>query len=109
MREIRFVRRADWTTEKELIRIDRIDRGDSGTYVEWIYWDFEGPMDERHEIWNWQQPGRWFAMFDLPADECWGYIFKFSDGTRGICQVKSVNQALAAVGCEVDRRGDETD
>lgn len=86
--------------DRQLTALYRLERGDGETSHHHGF----GP-----ETWNWGTSEAWYAWWDREHFGEWGYIFFFADGTRGTCRVEEVNQALAALGFAVDRRGDAGD
>lgn len=56
-------------------------------------------------LWNY---GGWIEPRAMQGDQgmAWAYEITFRDGTRGVCRVADINEALADLGARVDRRGD---
>lgn len=98
--------RGTGTDELVPLTLSRVDVSDVDTtriMGSWVY--FDG---------HWEQyPGgqaRYFAYYERrDHPESWAYVFLFLNGERGICQVRSINEALAALNCEIDRSGDAAD
>lgn len=57
--------------------------------------------------WQWDRVG-WIdpRPWDRNQAQAWAYEVVFRDGSRGVCRVMDINEALAEVGARVDRRGD---
>lgn len=64
--------------------------------------DYHNPRMGR---WEWSTRLSYYVLAESPPSG-WAYLFQFTDGTMGTCQVSRVNAALAALGWQVDRRGD---
>lgn len=86
-----------------LSRLDHTDLLRSDLRASWIYYED-----------RWQEyPGglaRYAAYYESREHpESWTYWFLFLDGNHGICRPKDINAALAALNCEIDRRGDDAE
>jgi hypothetical protein len=58
--------------------------------------------------WGWEfgLHRSWYMLGGDDPPGGWSYLFEFTDESLGTCQVNRVNAALAALGWQVDRRGD---
>lgn len=87
-----------------LLRLARLQPGD-GYFTHHIY---RGRLWEDGSGWNFGpyncQP--WSAGGTGRPPGAWAYVYMFADGTLGVSRVCDVNEALAALGYDVDRRGD---
>lgn len=92
MRTIRTIH--DGTVaQRGLARLQRIDRGDQPVYC---HHGWRG-------VWSWgTNPIGWVSEYDRYHPASWGYVYVFTDGTRGVSTVRDMNQALAALGHRVD-------
>jgi hypothetical protein len=53
---------------------------------------------------QWQDgiPGQYVARYRPTVRRGWNYVITFADGSRGTCQVRDFERALAAAGARVD-------
>jgi hypothetical protein len=52
--------------------------------------------------WEHGYDGQFIARFRAPGRGGWCYVITFADGSRGTCQVRDFERALAAAGARVD-------
>lgn len=81
-----------------LADLQRLDRGDR---VEGQHHIFRHTFSNA-EGWYWGDRQRYIARYREGGVERWSYVFYFENGTRGMCRVNHVNDALAAIGYRVD-------
>lgn len=84
--------------DRYLVRLNRLERNDYHNSVTHIF----NPYNEMNWLWG---GGYWCAngvdqFNEVPAT--WAYVFDFSDGTNGVCMVRDVNPALAALHARVN-------
>lgn len=104
MINIEFVRGAA-ATSRSVRRLSYLDRATPGEIDQRVAHGFS----DGHWIWSPpEEHTAWYVWADtglMPNQ--WAYAFSFDDGSRGVCMVRDLNEALAALGYEIDRRGDE--
>jgi hypothetical protein len=86
------------TDTRVLYRLDRLEGDEHIDRVAHIFNPYGEP------VWHWGD-GYWNAMGRdsyNPAPDTWAYYFRFTDGSTGVCMVRHVNEALAAVNARVD-------
>lgn len=85
-----------------LRRLDASDRGGETVRASWVWFQ---------DRWQRYPDGRemYVAYYDRDHPDSWAYVLFFAGGARGLCQVRDINEALAALNCEIDRRGDAAD
>lgn len=83
-----------------LSRMDHRDAHPNTVRASWVWFQ---------DVWQQYPGGRavYVGYYDRDHPDSWAYVFLFLNGERGICQVKDINAALAALNCEIDQRGDE--
>lgn len=93
---------------RSLLRLSRLQEDDGHYTINHIYrglaWDDGSGWDFGTDSF---QP--WSASGDGQPPYAWSYLYSFVDGTYGVSRIRDVNEALAALGYEVDRRGDARD
>lgn len=85
------------------LSLSRLDSRDERAVASWVWFQ---------DTWQQYSGGRemYVAYYDhRDHPESWAYLFQFLNGQRGICQVREINEALAALNCEIDRSGDAAD
>jgi hypothetical protein len=104
--EIECVRGPTPATERrrEFHSLCRMGRGDESATAHHI-WRGRDSYAPSTPGWDMGRIVRYYCVNE-PHPHGWSYLFRFTDGTRGTCQVNQVNQALATLGWQVDRRGD---
>lgn len=99
---------ADRPGPRSLTMLARLQRGDWTYHVHHIYrgglWDDGSGWDFGIDAY-----APWSASGAGPSGHGWAYLYSFVDGTYGVSRVIHVNEALEALGYEVDRRGDARD
>lgn len=94
------------------MRVMRWDMSDELVVDRWMEHVYRSPTTlspwsslDAGWLWShggWLDPRPW----DGEQPTAWAYEVQFRDGTRGVCRVRDLNEALAELGARVDRRGD---
>jgi hypothetical protein len=84
-----------------IVRLDRLEGRESEVGVHHIFAPYGTPE------WVWGD-GCWNARHDRynSAPDHWAYLFHFNDGTTGVCKVRHINAALAALHARVNLEPD---